>query len=524
MLPHPLLCVTLIICLAYGKQATLKLPFSKGDQAPHAPKIAIIGAGIAGASAAYHLHDQYAQADFDITVYEAEPQVGGRVKSAKVYDGAYTVQQVEIGAKSFFTDDKCLQSLIDETGLRRKLQPEHPVKKSLGVWDGTSFILRGEGDLKGRTWTDWARYAWRYGFSVNSVRTWLSEKLPPFQRLLGRWEYVNRNIPGDIENLGLTAELKTNAWSFLQHLTSPEFSREVVQATTRAWLGQNLASMHGLAVLAAMNPASTNSLVNGGNHKLIERLIKLSNVDLHLNTTVTKIQRSPKRKYRLTVKTPSRHDDQSPSNPEKADYDAIIIAAPLQMANLEFDIDIPIAAASSSSSRPYTSRHITHFTSPNPLSSIYFNLSTSISSMPSKIYTTTTNISTPPPFFSIEHSLASLSSQRDTCIPQTENMYKILSASPLLNSTILTLLGQDPSRALEDVGVRWVSRKEWKYAFLEKYGGRVTTMLDDIEIADGIFYTGFADELVSSLEMSCRMGRRVADLVYYEKFAAQKVE
>lgn len=218
-------------------------------------------------------------------------------------------------------------------------------------------------------WTDWARYAWRYGFSVNSVRKWLSEKLPLFQRLLGRWEYVNRNILGDIKNLSLTAELKSNAWSFLQHFTSPGFSREVMQAITRAWFGQSLTNMHGLAVLAAINSASTNSLVNGGNHKLIERLIKLSNVNLHLNITVTKIQRSSVRKYRLTFKTSSHHHDRSPSNHEEADYDAIIIAAPLQMANLEFDIDIHIAVASSS--RPYTSRHLTHFTSPNPLSSIY---------------------------------------------------------------------------------------------------------------------------------------------------------
>ena len=513
MLLHPLVCVISIFGLVFGEQVALRLPFSKDDQAPHTPKVAIIGAGIAGASVAHHLHDRYPHADLDVTIYEANPQVGGRIKSAKAYDGAYTFQQVETGAQSFYADDKCVQSLIDETGLRRKLEPHCPVKESVGVWDGASFILRGEGDLKGRTWTDWARYAWRYGFSVNNMRNWISEKLPLFQRLLGRWEYVNRNIPEDIENLGLTAELKSNAWSFLQDLTSPEFSREVVQPTTRAWFGQNLATMHGLAALAAINPAATNSVMSGGNHKLIERLIKLSDVDLHLNSTVTKIQISPVRKYRFTVKTPSHHHDQSPSNNEEADYDTIIIAAPLQMANIEFDIDIHIAA---SSPRPYTSRHVTHFTSPDPLSPTYFNLSIS-SSMPSKIYTTTTTTNIPPPpFFSIEHSLASFG--LDGCIEQCENMYKVVTASPLLDITILSLLGQDPDRALEDAGVRWVHREEWKHAFLEYNGG---AMLDDIEIADGIFYTGVGDEVVSSLEMSCRMGRRAAYLHYYEKFAPE---
>ena len=330
--------------------------------------------------------------------------------------------------------------------------------------------------------------------------------------MLGRWEYANPSIPEDIENLGLTAELKSDAWSFFQNLTSPEFTREIVQAITRASFGQNLATMHGLAALAALNPAPGDSVINGGNHKLIERLIKLSDVDLHLKSTVTKVQTSPVRKYRLTVETPSHHHEQSSFSNEEADYDVIIIAAPLQMANIEFDIDIQIAA---SSPRPYVSRYVTHFTSANPLSLAYFNLTTG-ASLPSKIYTTTSTNLPSPPFFSIEHLLASFG--LDGCITQTENLYRIITASPLLGSTILKLLGQDPEIALEDAGVQWVHRKEWKHAFLE-YDGSV--MLDNIETADGIFYTGFVDEVVSSLEMSCRMGRRAADLLYNEKFAPE---
>ena len=511
MLLRLLIYVSSIFDLVFGEQVPLNLPSSKDNQAPLPAKVAIIGAGIAGASAAYHLCDQYAHAGFEITIYEANSQVGGRIKSAKVYDDAYG-QQVETGARSFYADDECVQFLVDETGLRRKLEPHYPVKKSVGVWDGASFIFRGEGDLKGKTWTDWARYAWRYGISVNNLRKWLSEKLPLFQRLLGRWEYANPSIPEDIENLGLTAELKSDAWSFFQNLTSPEFTREIVQAITRVSFGQNLATMHGLAALAALNPAPTDSVINGGNHKLIERLIKLSDVDLHLNSTVAKIQTSPVRKYRLTIETPSHHHEQSSSSNDEADYDLIIIAAPLQMANIEFEIDIQIAA---SSPRPYTSRYVTHFTSANPLSPAYFNLTTG-ASMPSKIYTTTSTNLPSPLFFSIEHSLASFG--LDGCIAQTENLYRIVTASPLLDSTILRLLGQDPEIALEDAGVRWVHREEWKHAFLE-YDG--SAMLDNIEIADGIFYTGVGEEAVSSLEMSCRMGRRAADLLYNEKFAPE---
>ncbi len=57
-----------------------------------------------------------------------------------------------------------------------------------------------------------------------------------------------------------------------------------------------------------------------------------------------------------------------------------------------------------------------------------------------------------------------------------------------------------------------MQREEWKHAFLEYDGGGA--MLDDMEIADGIFYTRVGEEVVSSLEMSCRTGRRAADLLY----------
>lgn len=97
-------------------------------------------------------------------------------------------------------------------------------------------------------------------------------------------------------------------------------------------------------------------------------------------------------------------------------------------------------------------------------------------------------------------------------------MYKIVTASPVLDATILSLIGQDPDRTLEDAGVRWVHREEWKHAFLEYDGG---SMLDDMEIGAGIFYTGAGEEVVSSLEMSCRMGRRSAQLIHYATVAPE---
>ena len=81
--------------------------------------------------------------------------------------------------------------------------------------------------------------------------------------------------------------------AFFKILTSPKFSREVVEPTTRVWLSQDLGFLNGLFVLAAMKSAASESTLNRGNRILIERLIKLSDANLQLNSLVTKIQRPP---------------------------------------------------------------------------------------------------------------------------------------------------------------------------------------------------------------------------------------
>jgi protoporphyrinogen oxidase len=348
MLFYPLLCTLFLLASALGDgdaQIVLNSPSPEADKATGVARFAIIGAGIAGASATYHLREEYHGTWVDITVYEVGYQMGGRNRSTKVYDGAYGSQRVETGAHSFYANDGCIQYLIDETGLRQKLEPHYPRKKAVGVWDGTSFILRDEHDLKARTWGRWIRYTWRYGLSVHRVRIWMAEKFPQIQRLLGAYEIVDRNIPEVIDRLGLTAEKEKCAQSCLHNLTSSDFSREVVQVTTRAWHAQDLTAPNGLAALVAMNPAVTDSIwpASGGISKLIDRLIKLSDVDLRFDNTVTRTQRSEQRKYRLTIRADGRQD-QSPSN-EEADNDAIIIAAPLQSARIDFNIGIHVANA-----------------------------------------------------------------------------------------------------------------------------------------------------------------------------------
>lgn len=92
-------------------------------------KIAIIGAGLAGLTAAYRLKDH-----FDVQVFEARERIGGRVFSATI-DG----RTIELGGQNIADggDAKCISALLDEFSLKTtqvelSLDPQY--------FDGETFL------------------------------------------------------------------------------------------------------------------------------------------------------------------------------------------------------------------------------------------------------------------------------------------------------------------------------------------------------------------------------------------------
>ena len=97
-----------------------KIAFAKDSPKP---KIAIIGAGLAGLSAAYHLK----KAGLYATVYEASNRIGGRVLTAH---GALAESLVtELGGELINSDHDDMKALIEEFGLslfdRSKIKEEN---------------------------------------------------------------------------------------------------------------------------------------------------------------------------------------------------------------------------------------------------------------------------------------------------------------------------------------------------------------------------------------------------------------
>jgi monoamine oxidase len=77
----------------------------------NAPRVAIVGAGIAGMSAALALHDRGIRA----TVYEAQRRIGGRMHSESAFWG--NGQTSEYGGELIDSDHTTMQALCKRFGL-----------------------------------------------------------------------------------------------------------------------------------------------------------------------------------------------------------------------------------------------------------------------------------------------------------------------------------------------------------------------------------------------------------------------
>lgn len=86
------------------------MAFSLSEQQQSPPKVVVIGAGMAGLTAAYRLQQQ----GVDVELYEARLRVGGRILSVQVNE-----QMGELGAQSLFDGGEAenLCRLIDESDL-----------------------------------------------------------------------------------------------------------------------------------------------------------------------------------------------------------------------------------------------------------------------------------------------------------------------------------------------------------------------------------------------------------------------
>ncbi|GAB7363295.1 hypothetical protein MBLNU230_g3576t1 [Neophaeotheca triangularis] len=488
----------------HSEQAVLQ----QGDLDDHrtAPlSIAVIGAGAAGASSAYHLAQFASDAslDLDITVFDRNDYIGGRSITVDAYDDPSL--PVELGASIFVEINSILSGAAKEFNLTTSgfgNQRAAASGSGLGIWNGQEFVLT---QSAGSSWWDSAKILWKYGLAPIKTMKLVKATIGKFLAIYEAENFPFESITQVVQDLGLSAATAATGEQFLQENgIGGLFGSDVVQASTRVNYAQNMPFIHGLEAMVCMATEGAMS-VEGGNYQIFERMVAASNATVHLETAVTGLEKQTNGSYVLKY----RSNDTNTLSAESL-YDTVILAAPHQFANITSSIpksQIPDQI-------PYVQLHVTLLTSPHPLNPTFFNLKPT-DGTPQVILTTLPPNETPlkgpsgagsPGFFSI----STLSTLTNPQTGQHEYLYKIFSpAAP--NGTFLSqLLGlQDSDSAPCDNDITWIYRKIW-HSYPYEYP-RVT--FENVLLEEGLWYTSGFESVISTMETSALMGKNVARLV-----------
>jgi hypothetical protein len=109
------------ICTSLSQQLPLNIQSNNREADTRVERIAIVSAGIGGASAAFNKHEWNVNLPpQSITIFESKSTVGGRIQSAYLYPLEVGRKTIEHGATHFFIDDWCITSASQQVGLKSR--------------------------------------------------------------------------------------------------------------------------------------------------------------------------------------------------------------------------------------------------------------------------------------------------------------------------------------------------------------------------------------------------------------------
>lgn len=275
-----------------------QLPFQQSHERPL--RVAVIGAGPAGSSAAYFLNHfrRHAGTKTEVTVYESNSYIGGRSTVVKPWlddpavwgsgkDDDDGEDPVELGASIFIAANENMMKASRVFNLT--LKSNDGEQGGMSVWDGEQFVW-----VESNGWGYWdlAKMFWRYGRSPLTVRSLVKATVASFTRLysdefveLGPWDSIYDYAAA----LNLTGPASTTASGlFHEQGVSSLFTNELIAAATTVNYGQRARDIHGVGALVSLAPNGASTVV-GGNRQIFERFVADSDARVHLDDPVVSV-------------------------------------------------------------------------------------------------------------------------------------------------------------------------------------------------------------------------------------------
>ncbi|KAK0208424.1 Prenylcysteine lyase-domain-containing protein [Desarmillaria ectypa] len=483
-----LLGLLIVPAVVLAFQFPFKVPFLKNkldDDATAPPRIAIIGAGAGGSSAAFWISKAKERfgLDLEVDVYESLSYIGGRSTVVYPYNDPSRYAPVELGASIFVAANRNLWRASEEFNLTRTQWGDDDA--SMGVWDGEQLLVS-----VGGSWWDTIKLVWRYGVlspkrTENIVEQMVKQFLKFYTAESPRWD----NITDLTSSLGWTELVSRSTADFLEsrHIRK-NYVREIVEASTRVNYGQNVDAIHALEGACSMATTGAAS-IQGGNYQIFEAFIRASNASVYLNTTVNAITSKP---YASTSQAWTVHSDQGSKT-----YKAVILAAPFHSTGMA----ISPSLTSQVPEQPYVRLHVTLMSTTSPsVDPEYLNLPPT-ATPPIMLLTThegARNGGKEPEFNSISYHGK---------ISDDEWVVKIFSQGRKSDEWLRRVFrGQ----------VGWIHRKEWDaYPVLPP-----TTSFPPVKLDAGFYYINAFEPFISTMETETIASRNVVDLMLNEEFSS----
>ena len=304
-------------------------------------RVAIVGAGSAGTSAALRLHQLF-DGDVDLTVFERADHVGGRAWHLD-FAGA----RIEIGGTVLHSTGQHTMAMMELTGSTSgdyggSLDGD---QETFAFWNDKGFAIHTKSSL--------ASLAWgiiRHVGLLSALRVTSDAKA-----MAARWSGIyelqaaGRTFATE-EMLRAVGLFDTSTVSLADHLRTRRVNRrmsdDVVEAIVHNMYNQGaeLNAFAGEVGLAGAGLAGGYLFsVDGGNRTLLAKVLDVIGTDVRLNTEVTSISGQGDR---WLVGTDAGTEA----------FDAVVLAAPLALADLDLShsgspLDYPV--------HPYQQVHVT---------------------------------------------------------------------------------------------------------------------------------------------------------------------
>ncbi|XP_075714625.1 prenylcysteine oxidase 1-like [Rhinoderma darwinii] len=310
-----------ILLIAVAILSSLQVILTQEPRSPPS-KIAIVGAGIGGTSAAYFLRQKFGK-DVRIDIFE-KGVVGGRLSTVEVDGNHY-----EAGGSIIHPLNLHMKAFVKDLGLTALSLP----KNQLGVYNGDEFVFQESECFL----MNIINKVWKYGMNFLRLSMWVEDILEKFMRIYQyqRFDYSFSSMESMFHALGgkdFSSKLNTTLSEAMQNYGfSQKFIDDIVTPTMRINYGQGVEvnSFVGAVSMSCLDPGQW--AVEGGNKLVCSRLIDASEAQL-IQGSVTSVQENVHitksgdtvRLYEVRYQT---------SNGAGQDfYDIIIIATPLNKA------------------------------------------------------------------------------------------------------------------------------------------------------------------------------------------------